>query len=275
MTSALQKSECCSATSAAQHSENCSATSVFRLWHVAGVGFSGVGFRTCWFCWVTNVLTNDAPKFWDMFCGSERIQKSTEHANREIWPTNSLTKVLMKMHTGVYTKMSTEMPTKVEDFCVKRTTGSPRRLPRECSREIWQCSRKSTRNPVNFLHVLFSHVCFLPKNPAKFLPNFPHHFSVTKSDKKSPTSFCRSAGWAIASRISKRKPFGPNYTYYDTCEHPALLESPGIKSHSQEIGEPQRTCDSWSRATLVGDFFFKECHQNSHDFSKFPVQCPR
>ena len=47
MTSALQKSACCSATSAAQHSENCSATSVFRLWHVAGVGFSGVGFRTC------------------------------------------------------------------------------------------------------------------------------------------------------------------------------------------------------------------------------------
>ena len=29
MTSALQKSECCSATSAAQHSKNCSATSVF------------------------------------------------------------------------------------------------------------------------------------------------------------------------------------------------------------------------------------------------------
>ena len=25
--------------------------------------------------------------------------------------------------------MSTEMPTKVEDFCVKRTKGSPRRLP--------------------------------------------------------------------------------------------------------------------------------------------------
>ena len=40
MTSALQKSRCCSAVSAAQHSENCSATSVF-----ACVGFRGVGFR--------------------------------------------------------------------------------------------------------------------------------------------------------------------------------------------------------------------------------------
>ena len=39
-------------------------------------------------------------------------------------------------HTGVHTKMSTEMPTKLEDFCVKRTTGTPRRLPRQCSREI-------------------------------------------------------------------------------------------------------------------------------------------
>ena len=45
--SSLQKSECCSAASAAQLSENCSATSVFCLWHVAGVGFRGVGFRTC------------------------------------------------------------------------------------------------------------------------------------------------------------------------------------------------------------------------------------
>ena len=52
-----------------------------------------------------------------------------------------------KMPTRVYTKMSTEMPMKVEAFfCVKRTRGSPRRLPRECSREIFQCSRKCTRN---------------------------------------------------------------------------------------------------------------------------------
>ena len=71
MTSALQKSECCSAVSAV----------IFRV----------LG------CFLKN-------------------QTSTEHANREIWPTNSLTKVLMKMHTGVYTKMSTEMPTKVEGF---------------------------------------------------------------------------------------------------------------------------------------------------------------
>ena len=43
MTSALQKSECCSAVSAAQLSESYSATSVFRLWHVAGVGLEGWG----------------------------------------------------------------------------------------------------------------------------------------------------------------------------------------------------------------------------------------
>ena len=49
MTSALQKSECCSATSAAPLSENCSATSVFAcVMLLGGVGFRGVGFRTCW-----------------------------------------------------------------------------------------------------------------------------------------------------------------------------------------------------------------------------------
>ena len=44
MTSALQKSECCSATSAAQHSENCSATSVFACGMLQGWGSEGLGF---------------------------------------------------------------------------------------------------------------------------------------------------------------------------------------------------------------------------------------
>ena len=43
MTSALQKSQCCSATSAAQHSENCSATSVFACGMLQGRGLEGWG----------------------------------------------------------------------------------------------------------------------------------------------------------------------------------------------------------------------------------------
>ena len=43
MTSALQKSECCSAVSAAQHSENCSATSVFACGMLQGRGLEGRG----------------------------------------------------------------------------------------------------------------------------------------------------------------------------------------------------------------------------------------
>ena len=80
-------------------------------------------------------FAGEAPKLREVSTCSH--EKSTEHTNREIWPTNSLTKVHTKMHMGVYTKMSTEMPTKIEDLCVKRTTGSSRRLPRECSREIF------------------------------------------------------------------------------------------------------------------------------------------
>ena len=43
MTSALQKTECCSATSAAQHPENCSATSVLACGMLQGWGLVGEG----------------------------------------------------------------------------------------------------------------------------------------------------------------------------------------------------------------------------------------
>ena len=43
MTSALQKSQCCSAVSAAQHSKNCSATSVFACGMLQGWGLEGWG----------------------------------------------------------------------------------------------------------------------------------------------------------------------------------------------------------------------------------------
>ena len=43
MTSAPQKSECCSATSAAQHSKNCSTTSVFACSMLQGWGLEGWG----------------------------------------------------------------------------------------------------------------------------------------------------------------------------------------------------------------------------------------
>ena len=43
MTSALQKSQCCSATSAAQHFKNCSATSVFACGMLQGWGLEGWG----------------------------------------------------------------------------------------------------------------------------------------------------------------------------------------------------------------------------------------
>ena len=43
---------------------------------------------------------------------TSHVQKSTEHAKCELGPTNSLTKVLTSIHTGLYTKMSMEMTTK-------------------------------------------------------------------------------------------------------------------------------------------------------------------
>ena len=56
---------------------NCSATSVFRLWHVAGVGFGGVGFRTSWpvSCTIVPVLGVRRSAFWTSF----RFWGSREH----------------------------------------------------------------------------------------------------------------------------------------------------------------------------------------------------
>ena len=48
MTSALQKSQCCSAVSAAQHSENCSATSVFACGMLQVWGLEGSGLGLAW-----------------------------------------------------------------------------------------------------------------------------------------------------------------------------------------------------------------------------------
>ena len=39
-------------------------------------------------------------------------------------------------HENTHGSVHEDVPTKIEDFCVKRTTGFPRRLPRQCSREI-------------------------------------------------------------------------------------------------------------------------------------------
>ena len=49
--------------------------------------------------------------------------QSTRTAKFDPRFTNSLAKVLTKMHTGVYTKMSTEMPTKGEDLSGKSKGG--------------------------------------------------------------------------------------------------------------------------------------------------------
>ena len=59
MTTALQKSRCCSAVSAAQHSENCSATSVFACGMLQGWGLEGWGLGLADFC-LTKVAAHES-----------------------------------------------------------------------------------------------------------------------------------------------------------------------------------------------------------------------
>ena len=65
-TSALQKSQCCSATSAAQHSENCSATSVFACGMLQGWGLEGWGLGRVDFCPFLSFF-RDFPSFYGIF----------------------------------------------------------------------------------------------------------------------------------------------------------------------------------------------------------------
>ena len=103
-------------------------------------------------------------KLWTLFFSKR--QKSTEHAHREIWPTNSLAKFDPRTLTWECTRWCPrKCPRKLRNsLIVKRTTGSPQRLPRECSRESWQCSRKMCTKvcSVNFRMFYFHMLCFLP-----------------------------------------------------------------------------------------------------------------
>ena len=90
-------------------------------------------------------------------------QKNTQHANREIWPTNSLTKVLTKMPTRVSTKMPTEMPTKVEAFSVQNAPEDPHEDSHESAHGKFSSAHENVHESGlgQFSHVLFSHVLFL------------------------------------------------------------------------------------------------------------------
>ena len=89
MTSALQKSQCCSATSAAQHSENCSATSVFACGMLQGWGLEGWGLgladKHITFFNINFLPSTQNPPFWSprkiIMCliSWERTQKRDPH----------------------------------------------------------------------------------------------------------------------------------------------------------------------------------------------------
>ena len=68
------------------------------------------------------------------------------------------------MHTGVYTKMSTEMPTKVEVFSVQNAPQGPHEDSHESAHGKFPSSHgKFSHESVlgQFSHVLFHMFCFL------------------------------------------------------------------------------------------------------------------
>ena len=73
------------------------------------------------------------------------INQKTQSTRTAKCEPRTLSHQRSRMRAWVYTKISTEMPTKVKAFYVKCATGSPRRLSQNCSRQIWQCSRRCTR----------------------------------------------------------------------------------------------------------------------------------
>ena len=88
-------------------------------------------------------------------------QKSTEHCEpRNLTHELSHESAHKNAHGSVHEDVHGNA--KVEAFCLKRATGSPPRLRRQCSWEIWQCDAVANESVLGqFSHVLLSHVLFL------------------------------------------------------------------------------------------------------------------
>ena len=75
MTSALQKSRCCSAVSAAQHSENCSATSVFACGMLQGWGLEVWGLGLAERCACALAAEGQAMDLYEGFFEEKKASK--------------------------------------------------------------------------------------------------------------------------------------------------------------------------------------------------------
>ena len=104
-----------------------------------------------------------------------------------------------------------------------------------------------------------------PKNPTKFSPNFPQNV-LLENQKKSPTSFCRSAG---------RKLFSCKFVLH--AESPAIkFDSSSVCMQFRQLGAEVKSvdlprnglrestrgsCGHWEQTTYVGPTFKKLIQQ--------------
>ena len=112
------------------------------------------------------------------------------------------------MHTAVYTKMSTKMPTKVEAFSVKCARGLPR--TRVLAGNLTVLTKMCTKVCSVSFHMSYFHMfCFLPRNstletvfrPFPILVSLQCKFSCLKRDFPFTVKVLRIYYSAIAWRI--------------------------------------------------------------------------
>ena len=94
--------------------------------------------------------------------------------------------------------------------CVKRTRGSPRRLPRECSRkifqcsgEIFQCSRTCTRKCARSIFTCHIFTCFVSWPKIKKMKNVNNGGSLHLEPWKRKPGFINRVLVAVIFEVSK------------------------------------------------------------------------
>ena len=136
-------------------------------------------------------------------------------------------------------------------MCVKRTRGSPRRLPRECSREIVQCSREIFQCSRKLFQRLLHH-----RTQTLVREGLAAHSAAKRqasTELWAPLSciLLRAAWQSLAecqpAPTAARPPNSPQLVRVDTTEEHSSARPNRARSLTQNSSEE----DSWARPNDV------------------------
>ena len=138
--------------------------------------------------------------------------------------------------------MSTEMPTKVEDLSIERTTGPPWRLPRQCSREIWQCAWTCTQKCARYR----------PKPPQSQISHKTRPCTEIQEGRKKPKD--KVFGQDVPGTSGTRTPGYPDKNFMQVAFVCCFRQ--GVARMSQDLGRDVPDVAKFYARKLWADFSF-------------------